>query len=92
MINWRSRSLMMKASPLTTEVITVTITGANDAPVLDVGVTAAEQASVTVHGVTFTVDAAGADGDRFNVEIVSTHSSILISLMPGASTFTYITV
>ena len=51
----------------TTEVITVTITGANDAPVLDVG--GGEQASVLIHGVRFTINAAGAAGNDYEIAI-----------------------
>ena len=57
----------------TTQIITVTITGANDAPVVDAGFAAA--ASVIVHGVKFTAVDAGDAGNDLNVRLQLTGTS-----------------
>ena len=52
-----------------TRIITVTITGANDAPEIDTG---AVSASVLVHGVRFTVNEPGADGNDLSIQLNQT--------------------
>ena len=59
-----------------TQYITVTITGANDAPVLDVD--GARQASLLFHGVRFTANEGGTDGNRFRIDIQSSTGKISI--------------
>ena len=58
-----------------TQAFTVTVTGANDAPVLDTGVIEAEQASVIYHGVKFEVVAPGAAGNNWQVDILETNGA-----------------